>query len=74
MDSIKKFFEKKKKDAKFKMAGPGQTLGAPRTPGKSVPSSSKRTPDRAIPTSESRRAGAAALDRLQTQGPKTVDW
>ena len=27
MSAIKKFFEKKKREAKFKMAGPGQKLG-----------------------------------------------
>lgn len=74
MDAIKKFFDKKKTDAKFKIAGPGQSLSSENRNVKSSSSSSSRNPAaRKNPTHDAQRAGAAALSRVQGQ-PKEVDW
>ncbi|XP_068223845.1 UBX domain-containing protein 6-like isoform X2 [Palaemon carinicauda] len=73
MDSIKKFFDKKVKDAKFKKAGQGLSLTS--SPGRQ-PSSSHQLPrQRNAPTHDARVAGAAALARFEQQTKKTdVDW
>ena len=72
MSAIKEFFKKKKTEAKFKLAGGGQKLGAS--------SSSKPAPqpmrqqERAHPSQSSQQAGAAALNRLTSQEQKDADF
>lgn len=67
-DKIKKFFEKKKVEAKFKMAGPGHKLTeSSKKPvqgasGRPAPSTSIN--QRASPSAEAKQAAAAALARL----------
>ncbi|XP_046661137.1 UBX domain-containing protein 6 [Homalodisca vitripennis] len=66
-DKIKKFFEKKKVEAKFKMAGPGHKLTEskkPTTGGSGKSGAGGGAPSRANPSVEARQAGAAALARL----------
>ncbi|CAL4169354.1 unnamed protein product, partial [Meganyctiphanes norvegica] len=74
MDAIKKFFDKKKSDAKFKIAGQGQSLAANQS-GRSHHGEgrSHHGEVRRHPTQDTQRAGAAALSRVQKQ-PKEVDW
>lgn len=62
-DKIKKFFQKKKVEAKFKLAGPGHKLSDSRN---SSQSSSKIdvVPRRSGLTAESKVAAEAALARL----------
>ncbi|KAB7496824.1 UBX domain-containing protein 6 [Armadillidium nasatum] len=76
MDSIKKFFEKKKKDAKFKMAGEGKKLTSSSSSSHSSRShhSYSVSNQRYAPTAEAQRAGAAALARFETKTPKEVNW
>lgn len=62
-DKIKKFWEKKKKDAKFRMAGPGHRLNATKVD-QPVTSNSVPVAARAPPSAESQQAAAAALARL----------
>uniref|UniRef100_A0A1B6LYV2 UBX domain-containing protein n=1 Tax=Graphocephala atropunctata TaxID=36148 RepID=A0A1B6LYV2_9HEMI len=66
-EKIKKFFEKKKVEAKFKMAGPGHKLteSKKQTAGGSAKSGAGGgASSRANPSAEARQAGAAALARL----------
>lgn len=76
MDIIKKFFDKKKADAKFKVAGHGRSLtggGSHRQ----LPSHSFQgvSQPRHIPTHDAQRAGAAALARMEQNSKKTdVNW
>lgn len=64
-DKIKKFFQKKKVDAKFKLAGPGHKLAEEK---KMLTSGSSHTAvPRSEPSTESRQAAAAALARLGGQ-------
>lgn len=67
-DKIKKFFQKKKADAKFKLAGPGHRL-TEETVSQKIRSSgsSHATVPRSEPSTESRQAAAAALARLGGQ-------
>ena len=67
-DKIKKFWEKKKKEAKFRMAGPGHRLNETKAP-QPVISGSVSVASRAPPSAESQQAAAAALARLS--GNKT---
>ncbi|KAG8232571.1 hypothetical protein J437_LFUL012947 [Ladona fulva] len=60
MSVIKKFFQKSKADAKFKMAGPGHRLNEPSAQ-KPRASTSSYTPSRHVPSAEAQQAGAAAL-------------
>ncbi|XP_041972454.1 UBX domain-containing protein 6 [Aricia agestis] len=64
-DKIKKFFQKKKADAKFKLAGPGHKLSE--TTVRNQPSNSKQAPapQRSGLSEESKLAADAALARLQ---------
>lgn len=62
-DKIKKFWEKKKKDAKFRMAGPGHRLNATKAE-QPVTTNSVPAVARAPPSAESQQAAAAALARL----------
>ncbi|KAJ4448122.1 UBX domain-containing protein 6 [Periplaneta americana] len=67
-DKIKKFFQKKKVDTKFKLAGPGYKLSEKTTSRVSNDSgSSCNVGPRAAPSTESRQAAAAALARLGGQ-------
>lgn len=73
MDSIKKFFDRKVKDAKFKKAGPGQSLTSSNQYQSSAPQQLPK--QRYMPTHDAQVAGAAALARLEQQVKKTdVDW
>lgn len=67
-DKIKKFFQKKKADAKFKLAGPGHRLTDENTSRNRTDSHSSYTAvPRSAPSTESRQAAAAALARLDGQ-------
>jgi UBX domain-containing protein 6 len=67
-DKIKKFFQKKKVDAKFKLAGPGYKLtGENASQCSNKSSSSCSAVPRSAPSTESRQAAAAALARLGGQ-------
>lgn len=64
-DKIKKFWDKKKAEAKFKMAGPGHKLNETAKPSSvRQKGSSQPTPHRTAPSDEAKQAGAAALARL----------
>lgn len=63
-DKIKKFFEKKKKEAKFKKAGPGHRLNENRSEPIEEKSSTSMNIPRGPPSAESKQAAAAALARL----------
>lgn len=71
-DKVKKFFQKKKADAKFKMAGPGHKLTESSS---TAVSSSKKPgyvpPQRSGPSDVNRQAAEAALARLTTQSKST---
>jgi UBX domain-containing protein 6 len=67
-DKIKKFFQKKKADAKFKLAGTGRKLTEGNTSRCNINSgSSYSAVPRSAPSTESRQAAAAALARLGGQ-------
>lgn len=67
-EKVKKFFQKKKADAKFKMAGPGHKLNESSA---SVVTSNKKAsyvpPQRSGPSEVNRQAAEAALARLTGQ-------
>nr|CAD7199035.1 unnamed protein product [Timema douglasi] len=69
-EKIKKFFQKKKADAKFKMAGPGYKLNAAVPQPKVEASSTTKVTPRGPLSDEAKQAAAAALARLggQKQG------
>nr|CAD7257044.1 unnamed protein product [Timema shepardi] len=69
-EKIKKFFQKKKADAKFKMAGPGYKLNAAAPQPKVEASSTTKVTPRGPLSDEAKQAAAAALSRLggQKQG------
>uniref|UniRef100_A0A1E1W611 UBX domain-containing protein n=1 Tax=Pectinophora gossypiella TaxID=13191 RepID=A0A1E1W611_PECGO len=74
-DKIKKFFQKKKVDAKFKMAGPGHKLSESAISSQSSVTSKREQPmgsKRSGPTEESKVAAEAALARLhqKRENPK----
>lgn len=62
MSAIKRFFEKKKLDTKFKQAGAGHKLTESQ-PRQYTLSSSKSAPQRQQPSSSAAKAGEAALAR-----------
>lgn len=67
-DKIKKFFQKKRVDTKFKLAGPGYKLTEENVSQKITSSGSSHTAvPRSAPSTESRQAAAAALARLGGQ-------
>ncbi|CAH0551654.1 unnamed protein product [Brassicogethes aeneus] len=69
-EKIKKFFAKKKADAKFKLAGPGHKLNESSSidiVGPSKQNKPKTAPPRATPTDATRQAAEAALARVSTQ-------
>ena len=74
MAAIKRFFEKKKLEMKFKKAGEGHKLTedtrASTSSGRAVAGSSVGA--RRDPTCDSRMAGAAALQRMNQ--PKPGEW
>lgn len=75
-DKIKNFFMKKKVDTKFKAAGPGHRLSEESTTSSrsnyyTNPSSSHK---RYEPTEGVKRAGEAALSRIQQQHDKNPNW
>lgn len=71
-DKIKKFFARKKADAKFKLAGPGHKLSAS---SESSNTSNKKKPEyvsqRSEPSAATRQAAEAALARLNNQRKET---
>jgi len=80
MSAIKRFFEKKKLDTKFKLAGDGKRLTDQSSSKSHV---EKKTPEhRQQPSASANRAGEAALARLQSQSAtqskkpisKTATW
>lgn len=70
-DKLKKFFQKKKVDVKFKRAGPGHRLNED-TSAKNVAKAgeSSRT-CRVEPTDEAKQAAAAALARFESKKTTT---
>ncbi|XP_025837169.1 UBX domain-containing protein 6 isoform X2 [Agrilus planipennis] len=68
-DKIKKFFAKKKVDAKFKLAGPGHRLDSSSSSSVNIPSDYK-TPSKQEPSEARRQAAEAALLRVQSQQRK----
>ncbi|RZF40628.1 hypothetical protein LSTR_LSTR007511 [Laodelphax striatellus] len=68
-DKIRKFFEKKKVEAKFKMAGPGHKLTDSKPAPKETSKSAAQT-SRAALSDEAKQAAAAALARLGGAPPK----
>lgn len=73
MDSIKKFFEKKKTDVKFVKAGQGKKLTAPSSSKQARPSSQPAR--RLDPSASAQKAGEAALSRFSSNKSNTeVDW
>lgn len=64
-DKIKKFFAKKKADAKFKLAGPGHKLNASTSSTNSSQIKTPYVPKRTEPSAEARTAAEAALTRLE---------
>ncbi|XP_046436214.1 UBX domain-containing protein 6 [Neodiprion fabricii] len=68
-DKIKAFFQKKKSDAKFKMAGKGYKLTESTSSSKSNSNETVKPVTRAEPTTEAKIAGQAALARLESKRP-----
>lgn len=69
-EKIKKFFAKKKTDAKFKLAGPGHRLDSDSSSTVSASSKNSKTayaPQKSVPSEAKRQAAEAALSRLQNQ-------
>lgn len=62
MSAIKRFFEKKKLDTKFKQAGAGHKLTEDK-PRQAAPSTDKSAQQRQQQTSSAAKAGEAALAR-----------
>ncbi|ROT83057.1 UBX domain-containing protein 6 [Penaeus vannamei] len=74
MDALKKFFEKKKADTKFKLAGKGHSLTKEESERAKQPRQS-HSQQRHVPTQDAQRAGAAALARMETQSKRVdVNW
>ncbi|XP_046388902.1 UBX domain-containing protein 6 [Ischnura elegans] len=71
MSAIKKFFQKKKADAKFKLAGPGHRLNE-ETVRKIQPSSSHVPAARVPPSAEAQQAAAAALARMEQKNTQSA--
>lgn len=71
-EKIKKFFAKKKADAKFKLAGPGHKLNESSSTVVAPSKSNKYVPQpRAEPSDARRQAAEAALARLNSQTKET---
>lgn len=70
-EKFKKFFAKKKLDAKFKLAGPGRRLdGSSSTVVSPSKQQTTHIPSRAEPSDANRQAAEAALARLQSSQRK----
>lgn len=71
-DKIKKYFQKKKADAKFKMAGPGHRLNenSMHQQSKASTNKSQYQGHRSAPSAEAKQAAAAALARMEGGGKK----
>lgn len=72
-EKIKKFFAKKKLDAKFKLAGPGRRLDDSSTTtivGPSTAARKSNIPPRTEPSDANRQAAEAALARFQSSQRK----
>ncbi|GLH10173.1 UBX domain-containing protein 6 [Gryllus bimaculatus] len=71
-DKIKKYFQKKKADAKFKLAGPGHRLNEESSHNQPKPHSTKHqhsgSGSRSAPSAEAKQAAAAALARMEGGG------
>lgn len=75
MDAIKKFFDKKKTDTKFKLAGEGKSLTAQGHKDHHHSSHRGAPKPRYVPTQDAQAAGAAALARFDKQTkPTDVNW
>lgn len=70
-DKIKKFFAKKKADAKFKLAGPGHKLNETATTTSNSHIKVPKVVKRSEPSAEARQAADAALTRLQSNKRET---
>ena len=72
MSAIKRFFEKKKLDRKFKKAGEGHSLTAARQPSASTSPRASQAASSSYrpPTADQQRAAEAAMSRLQAQSGK----
>lgn len=76
---IKKFFSKKKSEAKFKTAGPGRKLNAESPPSPSGSQSSKKPKDVYVPikrndlTDEAKNARDAAMKRMMEKNEKPMN-
>jgi len=69
-DKLKKFFQKKKADVKFKRAGPGHRLNE-NTSAKNLPRAGETSRTyRVEPTDEAKQTAAAALARFKSK--KTI--
>lgn len=66
-EKIKKFFAKKKADAKFKLAGPGHRLTETSSTAIVGPSRTTQVVKRSEPTEATRQAAEAALARITSQ-------
>jgi len=76
-DKLKKFFQKKKADVKFKRAGPGHRLNEGTATAKTVTKQGETSRvSRVEPTDEAKQAAAAALARFEskktTTGPLNI--
>lgn len=75
-DKLKKFFQKKKADVKFKKAGPGHRLNEESTSKYVAKTGETARSYRVEPTDEAKQAAAAALARFEskktTTGPINV--
>lgn len=70
-DKLKKFFQKKKVDVKFKRAGPGHRLNEDTT-SKNLPKTGEASKTcRVEPTDEAKQAAAAALARFESKKSTT---
>lgn len=70
-EKIKKFFAKKKADAKFKLAGPGHKLNESSSDNTSSKKKQTYVPQRMEPSAATRQAAEAALARLSSQRKDT---
>lgn len=70
-DKLKKFFQKKKADVKFKRAGPGHRLNEDSTPKNVAKTGEMSRTSRVEPTDEAKQAAAAALARFESKKSST---
>ncbi|VVC37832.1 Hypothetical protein CINCED_3A020253 [Cinara cedri] len=70
-DKLKKFFQKKKADVKFKRAGPGHRLNEDTAPKNVAKTGETSRSNRVEPTDEAKQAAAAALARFESKKSTT---